>query len=115
MNQVVIADQWYATCVRREYGYCAIEWGATQGLASTLDSFDLQPATAATTALIVCIFETKIQSNSLKIKLLQGGPTASASNAYIAIPGAIADLYSGEYLAAKTTGATADGTVIGNY
>ena len=44
---------------------------------------------------------------------IQGGPTASASNAYIAIPGAISDLYSGEYLSAKTTAQTADGTVIG--
>lgn len=39
----MVRNQQYAACVRKETGYCGINWKATQGLPSTptTDSFDL--------------------------------------------------------------------------
>ena len=48
-SQVQIASLSYTACIRQEEGFCGIQWKATQGLASTLDAFDLSDDTTART------------------------------------------------------------------
>ena len=55
----------YTICVRREYGYCGIEW--SESAITSPDPFDLNTGAAAIA--------------------LVGGAVASASNVYLSIPG----------------------------
>ena len=60
-----LTDITYTICVRREYGYCGIEW--SESAITTPDPFDLN-----------------IDGSS---DALVGGATATASDVYITIPG----------------------------
>ena len=62
----MIADMLYTICVRQEAGYCGIEW--TQSATTAPDPFTLDAAIAPNLAL---------------------GGTATASDAYLLIPGSI--------------------------
>ena len=72
----MLTDILYTICVRQEDGYCGIEWKQAD---TTTDSFELDDATTQ--------------------NALVGGANASAGDAYISIPGAMHDLYSGNSLA----------------
>ena len=63
----------YDICIRREYGMCGIQW--SESATTSPDPFDLN-AGADAIALV-------------------GGSTASASNAYLSIPGSVNGLYGG--------------------
>ena len=60
-----LTDILYTICVRREYGYCGIEW--SESAITSPDPFDLNSGTEA--------------------NALVGGSTASASDVYLSIPG----------------------------
>ena len=60
-----LTDLLYTICVRREYGYCGIEW--SESAITSPDPFDLDTGTEA--------------------NALVGGSTASASDVYLSIPG----------------------------
>ena len=62
-----LTDLLYTICVRREYGYCGIEW--SESAITSPDPFDLNAGTEA--------------------NALVGGSTASASDVYLSIPGII--------------------------
>ena len=60
-----LTDLLYTICVRRDYGYCGIEW--SESAITSPDPFDLNSGTEA--------------------NALVGGSTASASAVYLSIPG----------------------------
>ena len=60
-----LTDLLYTICVRRDYGYCGIEW--SESAITSPDPFDLNAGTEA--------------------NALVGGSTASASDVYLSIPG----------------------------
>ena len=69
-GSVPIRNQQYAVCVRKENGYCGINWKATQGL--TPDSFDLGGTGALAVSLNLYTLETVRRDRSkspLKFKI----------------------------------------------
>merc|ERR1711993_113977 len=68
-----LTDLLYTICVRRDYGYCGIEW--SESAITSPDPFDLNAGTEA--------------------NALVGGSTASASDVYLSIPGSANSLYGG--------------------
>jgi len=68
-----LTDIAYTICVRREYGFCGIEWA--ESAISSPDAFDLD-AGAAADALVA-------------------GAVATASDVYITIPGSLNGVYGG--------------------
>ena len=48
-GNVVLRNQQYSACIRKESGYCGIEWKPTQPSTATQDTFDLGALTTAAT------------------------------------------------------------------
>ena len=69
----ILAGVTYDLCVRREHGYCGIQW--SESATTSPDPFDLNDGSTA--------------------DALVGGTTASASDTYLAIPGSVNGLYGG--------------------
>ena len=55
-GQMMSTNQRYVSCVRQEEGHCGIQWSETQGLASTLDNFDLSNDATAKAVSHVMVF-----------------------------------------------------------
>ena len=79
----MLTDTLYTICVRQEAGYCGIEW--TEAATTSPDPFDLG---------------TSIVGLAL-------GPTATASEAYLGIPGSVNQNYGGTHLTEDTESAIA--------
>ena len=67
----------YECHLRQEDGFCGIQWSPTQGLAATLENFELS--------------DTAIAS------------VANSEEAYVGIPGSMNDIYSGKIFAPLPT------------
>jgi len=69
----ILSGVTYDICVRREHGYCGIQWA--ESATTSPDPFDLNDGSTA--------------------DALVGGTTASASDSYLSIPGSVNGLYGG--------------------